>query len=326
MKFEENLEKALLLKTLKNKTLLLFVNGNDSSKEKFLQDCLNNDSVGDKFENIIAVKLERDSKHYDSFVEIYPKLDEPFIIFLGDKGIPMRIVKLHEHFNKEEVCKRVNEAILFCDSKTSKFAGDNENKMTANNSADLDIRNDSLVETDDIDKDIQLLRALIQFRMPDGAVTIHAFKYDAAVAELKSFVENVIKPDSQFQLALPHPFQVLHKDSSTIFDLDLFPSAVVMVIPVHENSLISAAGRTIQSCVFMLPFSIIINFFVFLFGTIQSWVQGVASRVTGNYQTLNHHGQPRTINLQGNIHTLRSGDSNDDDSNNTYNGNSTQQK
>ncbi|XP_022186060.2 UBX domain-containing protein 4 [Nilaparvata lugens] len=322
MKFEENLEKALLLKTLKNKTLLLFISGNDSSKEEFLQDCLDNNLVGDQHENIIAVKLERDSKHYSSFLEIYPALDEPFVIFLGDKGIPMRIVKLCEHYDKEEVSRRVNEAILFCNSKTSQLAGDNTNKMADDIDQVVD-ENENLEKPDDIDKDIQLLRALIQFRMSDGAVTIHAFKYDATVAEMRSFVETVIKPDSQFQLALPHPFKILQKEGSTIFDLDLFPSAVVMVIPVHENSLICSAGRSIQNCVFMLPFSIILNFFMFLFESLQSWWQGVSSRVMEG-PVHRHSSESRTVNLHGNVHTLRAGDGHDD-SNNTYNGNSTQQ-
>merc|ERR1712192_119539 len=160
--------------------------------------------------------------------------------------------------------------------------------------------------------------ARIQFRLPDGRNQTKQFPAETPLSELYTFVTTIEPGFTSFSLSTTFPRRQLDAEepSASLRDLQMAPSATVLVLPKASTS-VSLPGGDLSSFLWLLlfPFTILWAMITSFFGD----VTGAASNSNNPSST----SRPST-SRPGGIGRLRR--SEDDDENNTYNGNSTQQK
>ena len=156
----------------------------------------------------------------------------------------------------------------------------------------------------------------IQLRLPDGSSHTHHFPAEAPLSDLYAFVRTDTNYTS-FSLSTTFPRRNLDTEdqTSSLKDLQMAPSCTVMVLPTT----VSARDGDFMSLVWLLltPFTVLWGIVSSFFGSSVS--QGVAQGSATNT------GSGSRVTRQGGIGRLRNSDFSDDE-NNTWNGNSTQQK
>jgi len=181
--------------------------------------------------------------------------------------------------------------------------------------------------------------ARIQFRLPNGACTNHVFSADASLDDVRIFVRQEVRPPfSHFSLCTTFPRRhfIQSNYSESLRDLQLAPSAVLLILPEQSVTHVNSPGG-FWSMVFwslMRPF-------------IYSW-QAITSIFSGAFQSREQPSQPTSdsspkssnepssshadgarrrdagfVRREGNIYRLSN--QGEDGENNTWNGNSTQQ-
>ncbi|EFN63618.1 UBX domain-containing protein 2 [Camponotus floridanus] len=200
----------------------------------------------------------------------------------------------------------------------------------------------------------------IQFRLPSGNFHTGQFEPTSTLRTLRTYVtENIELPFRQFAMSISFPRRELtnEENDKTLIELELVPSAVILILPLKNvNSNLTTAVTSAQDVgffsrfiwSFFTPVIRIYNYVVgYFFGTNGDTNQrgnsgGDAVEATNNSDRaispnrqnvvqssglfrryLGNQGGT-TIRAQGNIHRLHSG-GDDNDENNTWNGNSTQQ-
>lgn len=199
----------------------------------------------------------------------------------------------------------------------------------------------------------------IQFRLPSGYSHTGQFEPSSTLRTLRNYVvENIELPFRQFAMSMSFPRRELtnEENDKTLLELELVPSAVILILPLKTSNVTTAVtstqdvgffSRFIWS--FFTPVIRIYNYVVgYFLGT-----NGDANQQRGNSaddaaeatsnrdratspnrrnvvqssglfrRYLGNQGGT-TVRAQGNIHRLHSG-GDDNDENNTWNGNSTQQ-
>lgn len=184
-------------------------------------------------------------------------------------------------------------------------------------------------------------QAHIQFRLPDGSSTTHVFSADATLDDAKKFVINDVRPPfSSFSLCTTFPRRQFTTSnySESLRDLQLAPSAVVLILPEQTVSNVYSGGSFFTNIFWMLlsPFTAVWRLITSFFPrTTQNNEQpsppnSEPSNNSPNNQTENSNNQSGVrrrdtsfLRRDGNIYRINN--QSDDDENNTWNGNSTQQ-
>ncbi|GFY35152.1 UBX domain-containing protein 4 [Trichonephila clavipes] len=187
--------------------------------------------------------------------------------------------------------------------------------------------------------------ARIQFRLPDGSFTTHCFSADASLEEARRFVIEVVRPPfSSFSLCTTFPRRHFSESnySESLRDLQLAPSAVLLILPERAVTNVSPGTSFISSLFWTLlsPLTTVWNFIRSFFpgstpqpshstrsqspSDTQEAASTTANNLNNNTRQRNQ-GQKESpfAKREGNI--FRINNQSDDDENNTWNGNSTQQ-
>ncbi|KAG8187705.1 hypothetical protein JTE90_000171 [Oedothorax gibbosus] len=181
--------------------------------------------------------------------------------------------------------------------------------------------------------------ARIQFRKPDGSCSTHSFSADATLADARRFViEEVRPPFSNFTLCTTFPRRHFAESnySESLRDLQLAPSAVLLILPAQDVS-VSNNGGFLANLFWMVlsPFQGIWNLLRSLWPggspeapppqpTPPSQPQPSTSKESPDNSRPKTGPRPSSFaKREGNI--FRINNQSDDDENNTWNGNSTQQ-
>ncbi|KAI4467006.1 ubx domain-containing protein 4 [Holotrichia oblita] len=93
----------------------------------------------------------------------------------------------------------------------------------------------------------------IQFKLPDGSTHTHEFKSEDTLQDLKLYIKTNLNPAYNFMLATTFPKREFtnEHDSSTLAELELIPSAVLLILPV-SNGTVSTNSRTFTSFLWSL--------------------------------------------------------------------------
>lgn len=208
--------------------------------------------------------------------------------------------------------------------------------------------------------------ARIQFRLPDGSSAAHTFDADATLQDLHNYVVETVQPSfSSFTLSTTFPRREFSQEQyhSTLRELELAPSAVILVVPVSTPSVVVPAalnnsGASLLKLLWSLlaPFGVIWSLFVgLIFGSPDppasasvsdsssagaggAGQRGEASASLGAQEAQAAQGGARrrrsaqqpageaVYQRDGNVYRFSNQRfSDDDDDTNTWNGNSTQQ-
>lgn len=208
--------------------------------------------------------------------------------------------------------------------------------------------------------------ARIQFRLPDGSSAAHTFDADATLQDLHNYVVETVQPSfSSFTLSTTFPRREFGQEHyhSTLRELELAPSAVILVVPVNTPSVVVPAalnnsGASLLKLLWSLltPFGVIWSLFVgLIFGSPDppasaavsdsgsadaggASQRGEASASLGTQEAQAAQGGARRrraaqqpvgeamYQRDGNVYRFSNQRfSDDDDDTNTWNGNSTQQ-
>ncbi|CAG4949810.1 unnamed protein product [Parnassius apollo] len=175
-------------------------------------------------------------------------------------------------------------------------------------------------------------RARVQFKMADGSAHTAHFDVDATLQELRRYVaDNLQLRLGEFSLWTAFPRQELTESESTLRQLRLAPSAALLVLPRRTPTVVASPST----------FSTIFTFLTQLFTSlilepsqqVYAWLRArlfPGSPPSPSPASPSPSPSPPPAPQQpgfrrrGNIHRL-AGDTNSDDENNTWNGNSTQQ-
>ncbi|XP_003704260.1 UBX domain-containing protein 4 [Megachile rotundata] len=195
----------------------------------------------------------------------------------------------------------------------------------------------------------------IQFRLPSGNPHMGQFDPTCTLRNLRTYVvENISLPFRQFAMSTSFPRRELtsEDDDKTLLDLELVPTAVILILPLKNSNTTTTVTSTQD--VSLMPrfvwsiFAVVTHMYSYLVsyftgrnsqeqqssstdnkdssnasGTVSSNVQNVATS-SGLVRRYTSNREGTTIKTEGNIHRLHSG-GDDNDENNTWNGNSTQQ-
>ncbi|XP_062519739.1 UBX domain-containing protein 4-like [Corticium candelabrum] len=187
----------------------------------------------------------------------------------------------------------------------------------------------------------------IQFRLPDGTSFTHLFQSSQTLQEMREVVSDYVSLKySTFSLVATYPRRELvpDLDNSTLLDLQLAPSRVVMVTSTSKISHYSSVSNTLEGstvwAVVMLPFTIVWSLIMMIVALFKppsaSPASGGAEKLTSGSRSDNQsHGNDNSdrqssvrsrwnSQRDGNVHRMKTDD--DDGENNTWNGNSTQQQ
>ncbi|CAG9573544.1 unnamed protein product [Danaus chrysippus] len=171
--------------------------------------------------------------------------------------------------------------------------------------------------------------ARVQFKLPDGTTHVATFPARATVRDVTTYVTQQLQPEGLFSLWTAFPRRELSSPASTLLELQLAPSAALLVLPQRSG---------LQPAVGPGPFAFLTTLFTTLFLNptyqIFYWIRDrffpVLSRPSAPDQSRPEPARPEQsrprsgLRRRGNVHRL-TGDGNNDDDNNTWNGNSTQQ-
>jgi len=164
--------------------------------------------------------------------------------------------------------------------------------------------------------------ARIQFRLPDGSSQTQLFPSESPLSEVYNFVRTGLTTKySSFSLSTTFPRRNLDTldMNNTLKNLQLAPSATVMVLPTASSSVSLQDGGFLSMIWLLLtPFTILWTMLTGFFST-----YGGSS--TDNSSGNRSGGGGNRVKREGGIGRLRTTDFSDDE-NNTYNGNSTQQQ
>ena len=200
----------------------------------------------------------------------------------------------------------------------------------------------------------------IQFRLPSGNPHLGQFEPTSTLRELRTYIaQNIELPFRQFTISTSFPRKDLthEEDDKTLLELQLVPTAVILILPL-KNSNAPTAVTTTQNAGFLSwfvwslfsPILGVYNYVVGYFsggprpntqrqqsnpdenrdtattpdGTFIPNLQNVGNSSGLVRRYLGNPGGTTTIKADGNIRRLHSGGE-DNDENNTWNGNSTQQ-
>ena len=153
--------------------------------------------------------------------------------------------------------------------------------------------------------------ARIQFRLPDGSSQTKQFPAETPLSEVYDFVSTGLETQfSSFSLSTTFPRRILDQEEKTISlkQLQMAPSATILVLPL--GGLVSQQDGGLMSLIWLIltPFTVLWAMLSSLFGSAPSGSQP----------------PPSSSRSEVGIGRLRT--DRDDGENNTWNGNSTQQK
>lgn len=168
--------------------------------------------------------------------------------------------------------------------------------------------------------------ARLQFKLPDGSSHTAHFAADDSLAQVNRYIaDNLQMSPSSFSLWIAFPRRELTEAEATLRQLQLAPSAALLVLPRRAAPVIAKPS----------PFATLITFFTQFFTSFileptqqfYSWLRGRLFPPPPRAATPSEPSRPSPppgVRRRGNIHRLP-GDRSGDDDNNTWNGNSTQQ-
>ncbi|XP_034242896.1 UBX domain-containing protein 4 [Thrips palmi] len=190
-------------------------------------------------------------------------------------------------------------------------------------------------------------QARLQFRLPDGSTHSHTFEAMSTLGDVRQYiVSNITLPYQNFSLATAFPRHEFSSqdNSSTLRDLQLVPSSLVLIVPAGGNSgsLQNSPGLFgFAQTMFLFmtyPLTRLFSFIrVFIFGApppAPGSNSGAAAGPAPAQNQANNQQDRRPQRRSGgayrragnsNVHRLHQSNSSSDDENNTWNGNSTQQ-
>lgn len=174
----------------------------------------------------------------------------------------------------------------------------------------------------------------LQFKFPDGSTHTHEFPSSDTLQTVRNYIiKNLDLPYPNFTLSTTFPRRefTANNNSETLLDLQLIPNAVVLILPLQRDAVAPQRESSLSTMIwsFLAPFLYIVRYLKLkLFGGDSS------SSPTQNRNTTNvgegtsaipkKRGETTVIRRQGNVHRLHDNTDSDED-NNTWNGNSTQQ-
>lgn len=200
--------------------------------------------------------------------------------------------------------------------------------------------------------------ARIQFRLPDGSSAAHTFDAAATLQDLHDYVVETVQPSfSNFTLSTTFPRREFTQEQyqSSLRELELAPSAVILVVPVSTPSVVvpaavSKSGASLMNLLWSLltPFGVIWSLFVgLIFGSPDPPVSAPDSSTSAQRSDQPSFGSQEQQQAQGGARRRRTAPqpqgegvyqregnvyrfsnqriSDEDDDTNTWNGNSTQQ-
>jgi len=158
--------------------------------------------------------------------------------------------------------------------------------------------------------------ARIQFRLPDGSSQTKQFPAESSLSEIYEFVKSGLDtPFSSFSLSTTFPRRMLDQEDKTtsLKQLQMAPSATILVLPL--GGIVSNQDGGLMSLIWLIltPFTVLWAMLSSLFGPSTSAAQPPPSTGGGS-----------SSRREGGIGRIRN--DRDDGENNTWNGNSTQQK
>ncbi|KDR21412.1 UBX domain-containing protein 4 [Zootermopsis nevadensis] len=189
--------------------------------------------------------------------------------------------------------------------------------------------------------------ARIQFRLPDGSSHSHNFETAATLGEVRLYAATHLNlPFREFVMSTTFPRRefTAADDGQTVTELQLVPTAVILILPATSGNAISSS-QSYGSAVSRMLWSVLTPFFSIL-NYVRNLVFGGGGAVGGdggarNSRRSSLHAaseqsptgarrrvrttETTTVHRQGNVHRLTNRQDASDDENNTWNGNSTQQ-
>lgn len=188
--------------------------------------------------------------------------------------------------------------------------------------------------------------ARLQFRLPDGSFSTHCFPAEATLEEARTYVRQEVRPPfSNFSLCTTFPRRHFTEPdySETLRDLELAPSAVLLILPEQAVSNPSRSSNFLLDMFWfaLSPITSIWNYIRSFFVSDSRPPQSTAPRSSqspeksqsatsedskqesDNRQSAVRRRESPFAKREGNI--FRINNQSDDDENNTWNGNSTQQ-
>ncbi|XP_058794186.1 UBX domain-containing protein 4-like [Phymastichus coffea] len=197
-------------------------------------------------------------------------------------------------------------------------------------------------------------KARIQFKLPTGESATQTFQATDTLGNLRAYViQNVQIPFKHFSMSAFFPRRDFssNDDRKTLTELELVPSSVILILPIKSSNpssvIKSTDGGGIFSQFLWTLLAPVVSIYNYVMGYLTGRPRGDESNDSNNanrnqgippsnnafpaFGRLGNIGARRLggqgtskIRARGNIHTLHSGDD-DNDENNTWNGNSTQQ-
>lgn len=306
---------------------LVFIQGDDKLSKKY-DTFLNNKAV---FNNrkCIAIKITQDSLAYKQFKVIYNVVPVPSVFMIGSNGIPLGVL-CHET-TSEALHNKINEIL-------DKF-------KTVTNGKKLEkkeeIKKSSLIEESLPERKIEQNGvARIQFRLPSNEMPSWEFPNEATLRDIRIYLAEKLKIKNNFKLLKTYPRVAFtpEDDNKTLEELNLTPSASLIVIPVQDEAVQAKIKNLITqpNMVTTLVVSImtpLINIFTNVIGYIRNIFQRTPpdDRTENNVKKMQSDTSvEKRVNKKtstSNVHGFNfDRDSDSDLDINTDNGNSTQQQ
>jgi len=158
--------------------------------------------------------------------------------------------------------------------------------------------------------------ARIQFRLPDGSSQTKQFPAESSLSEVYDFVSTGLETQfSSFSLSTTFPRRMLDQEDKTksLKQLQMAPSATILVLPL--GGIVSQQDGGLMSLIWLIltPFTVLWAMLSSFFGSSSGAGQPPSTSSSGG-----------STRREGGIGRIRA--DRDDGENNTWNGNSTQQK
>lgn len=146
----------------------------------------------------------------------------------------------------------------------------------------------------------------IQFRLASGACNTHNFKCSTTLTEIRDYVKCELLPGTgikEFSLATTYPKRELTNEhnSKTLLQLELFPSAVILIIgkeATGPTAIISRNGGLLN--MFSVMVMAILNPIFSLLNTAKNWITG-ARNSNNNDRNASQTGAQKRANEEQNI-------------------------
>ncbi|KAL0859022.1 hypothetical protein ABMA27_010876 [Loxostege sticticalis] len=170
--------------------------------------------------------------------------------------------------------------------------------------------------------------ARVQFKLPDGTAHTTHFLADDTLAALQRYIaDNLQLSASNFSLWTAFPRRELNDPNATLRQLELAPSAALLVLPRRAQDQVAAPAPITSILAIFTQF--ITSFILAPSQQLFNWIRarlfaGPPTPPPSAPAAPPRASPPPGLRRRGNIHRLP-GDRAGDDDNNTWNGNSTQQ-